>query len=480
MTPLESFEERSLVTLRLAELRQSGLLTSQHVVAAADGCGVHRSTVYRWIENGVPQPRSNAYKLTERDKVAYFMACGSAALAFREMVKKGDGAPPSLSTYERALRREFDRATRAAAKHGARARKQLRVAHRDRNYHRNERWDGDHTQLDIEVVVPGRKEPARPWLTWFIDAGSRYIVGWAVSLRPTSGEVLAVLRAGIEKRPELGPVYGAPKILVWDNGYEFLANAVTEAGLMLGSYTAVAQPHSPETKGKVERVHRTLKEELLATLPYYTKGPRKKDGTLYGPPGGRLSLEMLVAEVAKWIDSYNADRPCGPLGGLTPEAAWLQDPTPVRFIPDDELRRFTMKGRFAVVSHDGGVTVDRRTFMAPPLHGLVRERVEVRMMPHDYSRVEIYDLKDRWICTAWPIEEFTADQIRESKAVVAEMNRESGRLLAKRTKLLREKYAPMTADEPTPRSLPPDPALRKAGRLHKDPLDFGEAIGEVD
>lgn len=465
---------------RLVEAKARGELSNRQVTMAAEAFGVGRSTVYRWIKYGVPQPTSTAYRLTERDKVAYFAACGYAAVAFRAMVAAGEGAPPSLSTYERALRRELDRATREAARHGASARKQFRVALRDRNYHRNERWEGDHTQLEIEIMVPRRKEPARPWLTWFVDAGTRYVVGWAVSLRPTSGEVLAVLRVGVEQDPERGPVYGAPKMLVWDNGNEFLANAVTDASLMLGSYPVAVQPFSPDKKPKIERLHQTLERELLSSLPYYTNGPRKKDGKLYGPPGGRLSLSMLVVEIARWIDHYNFERPSKPLGGLTPEIAWTQDPTPVTFIPDEDLRRFTMKGQNATVSHDGGVTVDRRAFMAPPLHGLVREKVEVRLMPHDYSRAEIYDLEGHWICTARPTEELTPDEIRESKAALARMNRESGQLLAKRTKMLREKFAPMTPIDPTPRSLPPDPALRRGSRRQQDPLEFGTAIGEVE
>lgn len=192
-------------------------------------CEVSVPTLYRWLSEAASENAERThYKLTERDKLAFFESCGVAAVAFRLMVKRGEGAPPSLATYRRALDRELDTGTQQAARTGAAGRQQLRIALRDRVYGRNARWEADHTQLEVEVILPGRNaHTVRPWLTWIIDAGTRYIGGWAISPQPTRGEVLATIRTAVELNPIRGPFHGIPDMLVWDNGLEFTANAVT-------------------------------------------------------------------------------------------------------------------------------------------------------------------------------------------------------------------------------------------------------------
>lgn len=472
--------DRALIVARLRARRRDGNLTGHDVRLAAEVFEVSTSTMYRWISrDDMARARRPHYELTHRDKLAYFMACGCAALAYQDMLQAGEGAPPSLSTYQRALNRDFDSGTRDAASVGARGRKQLRIALKDREYRRNERWEGDHTQLDIEVMVPRRKKPMRPWLTWVEDAATRYVGGWAISLRPTRGEVLSVLRVAVEHSPQRGPLEGVPKVLVWDNGLEFTARAVTECALMLGSYVYVAPPYKPERKGKIERLHQTLEREVVSRLPFYTKGPRKADGTLYGPIGGHITLEALVAQVAIWIDHYNFDRPHSSLAGKSPAEVWEADATPIRQVKVEDLRRLTLERRNRNVTHEG-VEIDRRKFAAAALNAYVGERVEVGLMPHDYSRAEIFSLDGEWICTARPSNEFSPEEIREHQEAIKELNRESALLLTQRTKLLRERFASMTPDDPIPRSLPPDPALRIPANALADPLDFGDSIGEVD
>lgn len=475
---IRSNEERELVVRGLKEKRRIGRARSEDVRHAAERCGVSTSTVYRWLSNGPTPIARPKYELTERDQAEFFMACGNAALAYSEMRRKGGEAPPSYQTYVRAIRREFDAATIAAARHGARERAQYRIALRDRTYQRNERWEADHTQLEIEILPPGAKKPRLPWITWIIDCGTRYVAGWALSLRPTRGEVLAAIRVAVEHSPERGPVHGRPKMIVWDNGLEFTASAVSDCALMLGSYAAPTFPYSPKKKPKIEKVNQTLERQLLARLPFYTKGPRAGDGSLYGPPGGRLTLEALVQEVATWIDHYNAERPHRALGGRTPLEAWNADPTPIVAVSPEDLRRFTLERKTATVSHDAGITVQKRSFVAPELNGYVRRKVEVGLLPHDFSKVEVF-VDDMWLCTARPVESLTPREIAEFKAHIAELNRHSANLIRKRTRDARARFAPMTPEEPLPRQLPPDPALRRPN-VSEDRLGFGGEIGEVE
>lgn len=450
------------------------------MAAAARICGVSESQLYRWLQKGsATRAKHDHYELTDADLFAYFTCRGDVANAFR-MLQSDGNAPPSLTTFRRAINRDLDSGTRAAAKHGAAARAQHRVALRSKQFVRNERWEGDHVTLDIEVIGPRSNKPQRPYLTWLIDCGTRHLLGWAVSLRPTRGEVLAAIRASVQSDPNRGPAHGVPLVMVWDNGLEFTASAVTEAAIMIGSYAAPTFPYSPEKKPKIERVNGTIQRELLATLPYYTKGPLGRDRQLYGP-AERLPLEILVDEIGRWIDHYNLERPHSALDGRTPAEAWAADPTPIRTIPDEDLRRFTLERRKVKVSHDGGVTIDRRSFTAPQLHGLVKETVEVGAMPHDYSRVEVY-LDDEWLCTATPTDSLTPAQVEAHHAMRKQLDAKSARE-RRRVSRSRPRLAPMTADERETRELPIDPAAaHPAGEVAptKDILGFGDEIGTVE
>lgn len=466
---------------RLLERKEHfGTLTNGEVGEAARTCGVDRATIYRWLIAGrVVERERRTYSLTEDDKLAFFRARGDVANAHKLLKREVGEGTPSMSTYRRAIDREFDEGTKAAAKYGAAGRAQRRIALRDRIYRRNERWELDHSQLEVEVIGISIKTPARPWITWLIDAGTRYVGGWAISLNPTRGEVLCVIRQGVEDRPERGPFHGVPDVIVWDNGLEFTANAVSQCAQMLGAYATVAYPYSPERKPKIERINQSLERELLAMLPYYVRGPRKKDNSLYGPAEGRLSLRQLVDEVATWIEHYNFERPHSGIGNKTPHDAWTKDPTPLRTVPEDQLRRFTLERRLVTVSHDGGVTINRRSFTAPALNAHTRRKVEVGLMPHDYSRAEIF-VDDKWLCTATPTTELTAEQVLDNKREIKRLDLESGKLIRRHNRLLRERYAPLTADERELRVLPPDPALKPNAPRRRDVLGFGAEIGTVE
>jgi hypothetical protein len=84
--------------------------------------------------------------------------------------------------------------------------------------HRIEVWQGDHKLLDVLVVAAPGRRPAHPWSTMFIDAHSRDVMRWALSLRPWAAEVLAEVRDGMLPDIDDGPLAGIPQRLRIDHG----------------------------------------------------------------------------------------------------------------------------------------------------------------------------------------------------------------------------------------------------------------------
>lgn len=467
----------------IASRRLYGRLRRGEVERAARVCGVSRATVYRWLDKRtaarVSRPK---YVPSEEDQVAVFRAFGNIRLAYELRTSETDSMP-SMSTFRRGIYAHLDKATRAAAQGGIAARDQARMVLIDREYARNERWEGDHTLLEVHIMPPHRDKPIRPWLTWLIDAGTRYVVAWALSTeRPTRGTVLAAIRMGVTQNDAHGPAHGRPEMLVWDNGLEFTANAVTEAGARLGALTVNTYPYSPSKKPKIERINLTIERELLARLPHYTEGPKKKDGTSYFSANDYLTLDQFVVELEAWISAYNSKRTHSALGGRTPEQAWRSDPTPITPVPDEQVRHFTLEYLERKVRRDGGIHVAGVAYTAPALIGLEGREVEVGRVPYDESFVEIFD-DGEWVCTAKPTAKLSASDLAEFLDTRVEKNRVAARLRRKATReaARNPRLAPITPDDPEPKLLQrPERSERSARTSGAELFGITDQLGEVE
>lgn len=326
------------------------------------------------------------------------------------------------------------------------------------------------------VVAAAGGRPRRPWVTLFVDDYSRAIMGWAISLQPTSAEVLAALRDALVVQHGRGPFGGVPQRLRWDHGLEFAAGAVGHAALSLGIEPKPAAPYAPHEKGKVERLHRTIADTFVATLPGYTNGPRDIRGRLEDA-GERLLLAQLVEAFAGWTLTYNGERRHRSLGGLTPAQRFTADPTPLQLVAPEDARRLLTARRPGRVRRDG-VHHAGLPYIAVELTELVGETVEIAFAPHDQRSIEVY-WRGAWLCTAVPQGALTA---REQAQIIAERRAYAGELRRRQrraTRQARSRLAPATAEQPDPgevtrlsertldapeRQAPRDEALRAAAR----------------
>ena len=154
------------------------------------------------------------------------------------------------------------------------------------------------------------------------------------------------------------------------------------------------------SEGKVERLHRTIGEGLIATLPHYTGGPRRANGKLYAQPAP-LTLPQLQTRVREFIDAYNTEHRHSSLGGMTPAEKWATSAAPLDLVEPERLRWMLMADQTRKVDKDG-IHFENAIFIAPeitrararqdgrgPLHaarpaldrGVHRGRVAVHRLP---------------------------------------------------------------------------------------------------
>lgn len=484
-------EAAAAVAAALRHERQAagGRLPDGALAEAARLLGVTRPTLSRWISVGVPGERRQSARLDleARDDLRPVLYEKNASLAAAHRQLERDLQPealPSLRTLQRAFRR-LPASERDAIRAGEVGWRQHRPVQRYEAEFRNQHWQGDHQQLDIWVRPPGkRRAPLRPWLTVFIDAYSRAIMGYALSVRPNQGHVLAALGAAMRVYPERGPFGGVPRWLTTDRGMEFMADAVLEALVMFRITAMPTLPRHPEHNGKVERLHRTAAQTLLADLPGYTGGAT--DRAKQPLTGAHiLPLDQFAARLAEWVDDYNLRRPHKGLDGDTPLTVWERDPTELALADEAMLRRYQLKGTPRVVRR-GKIAFDGHLYLPGPGAAEGHE-LDLRHDVNDTSTVELYD-GDRHVTTATR-EDMASEAVRdawiEHHKEMAERHRRDLREARRRS---RRTYRAISDAQravettQTPAELPPKvrEQRRAAARRRALNLDFGKRTSGKD
>jgi transposase InsO family protein len=135
-----------------------------------------------------------------------------------------------------------------------------------------------------------------------IDDHSRLFLASRAYARAKAADVAEAFRSAVA-------LHGAPASLLCDNGAVFTARPRGGKVLLqlemerLGVAAKNSRPYHPQTCGKVERLHQTLKR-------YLAKQPQAK------------TLSELQGQLDAFVHYYNAIRPHRALGGRTPLQAY--------------------------------------------------------------------------------------------------------------------------------------------------------------
>jgi transposase InsO family protein len=344
--------------------------------------GISRQTGYKWLARFRQQkkeglsdrsrrPLSSPEKcaaeveasvLTLRDA---HPAWGGRKLRAR-LLTLGKGEVPAASTITAILRRNGRLVERPS---GPPATQRFERASP------NELW-----QMDFKGHVPmhrgGRCHP----LT-ILDDHSRYSIG----LFACGDEQMWTVR---ERLVQAFRRYGLPERMLCDNGPPWGVprgmgrhTVLTVWLLRLGVVVSHGRPQHPQTQGKEERFHRTLKAELLSRQDL-------------------VGLSQAQRCFDAWRDVYNLERPSEALGMAVPASrykpsarAYSEKLPELEFSPEDDRRR---------VKHDGSLSYRNRTWFIGQAfafeHVGVREVndgvIEVRYGPHVVGTLQPHQGRD--------------------------------------------------------------------------------------
>jgi transposase InsO family protein len=158
----------------------------------------------------------------------------------------------------------------------------------------HEHWHVDVSYINVEGTFY--------YLTSVLDGASRYIVHWELRESMTERDVETIVQRALEKHP-----HARPRIIS-DNGPQFIANDFKQFIRLVGITHVRTSPYYPQSNGKLERWHGSLKRECIR-------------------PACPSSLEEARRRVADYVAHYNHVRLHSAIGYLTPadKLAGLQE-----------------------------------------------------------------------------------------------------------------------------------------------------------
>jgi transposase InsO family protein len=301
-----------LVELSVVEQRYQAVLAvirdGVPIVEVARRFGVSRQAVHRWLGWYEAQGLAGLADRSHRPpRCAHQMDAAVEVWVLETRRRNPDWGPRRL--VHEAARAEVQPVPSRSGIYRALKRADLidpsARRRRDRKFKRWERGGAmELWQMDVVGgVLLGDGRSAK--VLTGIDDHSRFVVCAGLMVRATS-------RAVCQHFAEAMRIHGVPQEVLTDNGKVFTGRFGAKDTEVLfdricrenGIDHLLTAPRSPTTTGKIERFHRTLRQEFLT---------------------GRIfeDLEVAQAQLDAWVRSYNTQRPHSALDMATPSSRFL-------------------------------------------------------------------------------------------------------------------------------------------------------------
>jgi transposase InsO family protein len=231
-------------------------------------------------------------------------------------------------------------------------------------------WQGDVLHGPSIQTKNGMR---KTYLVTLMDDASRLLAHSAFCFGETALDIEGVLKQAVLKR-------GRPYKLIVDNGAAYKSGTLQAICARLEIRLIYCRPYAPEGKGKLERFHRTFREQFLNELDLDRVA----------------NIDELNARLWAWIESIYHTRPHAGLDKLdtnehqAPIARWRQDLTHVRPLTtslaarlDDIFCHYVER----TVRKDGTVSWEGNVFEVE--HKLVGEKVTLVIDPHTQTILRV-------------------------------------------------------------------------------------------
>lgn len=234
----------------------------------------------------------------------------------------------------------------------------------------NQLWQGD--VLHGPVVRCGDTDRRCRVVCW-LDDHSRFVC----HLEAYGDERLPSIENSLKKAILK---YGLPAQLFVDNAWVYSGKAFTLACAQLGIHKIHSTPRYPVSRGKQERLFRSLRDQVLSEVENIET----------------LTLEQLNRYLVAWVDSYHRTRHSRT--GQTPLERFSERRS--RFVPAETLEQAFWQWSTRQVSATGEIKFAGNIYRTDPSFA-GRKKMVIRYDPCDLSQVYLWQ-EGRRVATAVP------------------------------------------------------------------------------
>lgn len=242
-------------------------------------------------------------------------------------------------------------------------------------------WQAD-TSDGPYIVIDDKK--VRTKLIMFIDDKSRMIMGFDFFINDNAINMQKVFKNAIL-------TYGVPKKLFVDNGGPYDNKQLSLICATLGIELIHAKPYSPESKAKIERSFKTIKEGWMNCTNW-------NDFTCLNDVKQSLS-EFIQNNYNNKIHSSTK---------MTPNERWHQEIDKVQFLDENLIEESFMHRTFNKVRKDRTISFKTQYYEVPFKY--VGQTVELRYDPNNLDVLFLYE-NNKKVCDVEKV-----DKIANSKS----------------------------------------------------------------
>ena len=232
----------------------------------------------------------------------------------------------------------------------------------------NDVWQGD-TTYGPYITIDGNKY--RTYLIHFIDDNSRLVVGRGFYLNDNAINVQKTLKKAIK-------TYGIPKRIYLDNGKSYKNEQLSLICARLGIKLTHTHPYDPESKGKVERCFKTIKEGWMNSRNWNTF----------------KSIEDLEKDYEEYLFNDYINKVHSELGD-TPNNVWHKGIGNVKWrrLEEEKVEEAFMHEIKRKVSKDGVVSINNELYEVDSVYA--GDEVTIRYYISNLDKMWVYEKEER-------------------------------------------------------------------------------------
>jgi transposase-like protein len=249
----------------------------------------------------------------------------------------------------------------------------------------NDCWQADTSRGPV-IKIAGRK--TQTFLIALIDDASRLIVHSQFYTNDNAINMQDSFKKAIAK-------FGVPKMLFVDNGKSYDNMQLQLICASIGIVLAHARPYAASSKGKIERVFRTIKDGWMNAV----------DWNCF------RSLEDLNSSLSEFLSEKYTNCKHGALD-CTPKERFLRDCAKLRHIPARELDFHFLHRKECRVANDATIKLLGIQYEVPQLY--IGSKLKIRYLPTDMSELFIFSDDNSLLHTVRQVKKVENSKIKRS------------------------------------------------------------------